>query len=161
MRNKKPLVTIEAVQKDLTSREEYLEEVEGIGIFGSLARNDFSGQMSDIDIFVILEKATYSDDELWIRRIKELLDKYERDITVLVYDLPSLKKVCNWYVLELASDSLLVYDKGKVRSYFNKIIKAAEKAGLVRTVYDRHPIWGLSRAAIPGEVIRVEVTDDQ
>lgn len=158
--DKKPLVTIDAIKKDLTSRKEYLDEVEGIGIFGSLARKYFSQERSDIDIFVILEKATFADDELWIRRIKKLLDKYERDVTVLVYDLTSLKKVCNWYVLELASDSVLVYDKGNVRSYFNKIIKAAKKAGLVRMVYDRRPIWGLDRPAMPGEVIRVEVTDD-
>jgi predicted nucleotidyltransferase len=160
LRNKKPLVTIEAVHKDLTSREDYLEEVEGIGIFGSLARGDFSAERSDIDIFVVLGKATYADDELWIRRIKDLLVKYERDITVLVYDLGSLKKVCNWYVLELASDSILVYDKGKVKYYFDKIIEAAKKADLIRMVYNRHPIWGLGRPAAPGEVIRVEVRDD-
>jgi len=78
----------------------------------------------------------------------------------LCYTLRAPREVESGYVLELASDSLLAYDRGRVAPLFRKIIAAARKAGLVRKKRGSRPAWGYSRPLKFGELIEVKVEND-
>ena len=95
-------------------------------------------------------------------KIKDFLNtKYWKTISFFVYDLEALRKISNWYVFELASDSLIVYDRGKVKKIFDKIIeKATKEWDLVRRKFGRHWCWMLGRPAKPGEILHFELTED-
>jgi len=64
-----------------------------VGLFGSLTRGDFD-ERSDIDIFVITAKEIplREQDELYYA-FSELIPRFGRDITVLVYDINGLKRI--------------------------------------------------------------------
>lgn len=134
-----------------------LTEVEGIGIFGSLARGDDFNKYSDIDIFVVVKEKTEDIDMIWAKKIRNSLSELERDVTVLVYSLKGLRMINNWYVLRLASEGILLYDKGEIQSLFKDIIKAAKSAGLARIKRDNEYVWSIVRPLKIGEVIEVKV----
>ncbi|MBM4044317.1 MAG: nucleotidyltransferase domain-containing protein [Planctomycetes bacterium] len=152
-------VTREAVTEQLL-KQPWVGETEAIVIIGSLAYGNF-GPRSDIDVVIVVqEKPPERDEAFWYHRVNAALGRFHRDTTVLVYTLQGLKYVPSWYTIVLASDHIMVYDKGKVAPLFEKIIAAAKRADLVRKVYDGRPVWQLGRPARWGEIIRVEVTDD-
>jgi predicted nucleotidyltransferase len=91
--------TIEEVKEALLTLGDELQEAEAVGIFGSLARGDFS-PASDIDIFVVVkedesEGRCLEVDDLWWRRVRDALSKFQRDVTVLVYSTEGLRKISN------------------------------------------------------------------
>jgi predicted nucleotidyltransferase len=102
-----------------------------VGLFGSVSRGDF-GERSDIDIFVITEKelALKEQDELYYT-FSELMPKFGRDITVLVYDINGLKKIPTWQTLNLVRDACFVYDRAGIEKIFKKILHQAEEHGIV------------------------------
>jgi len=153
-------VSIERVKEAILSLGDFVAEAEGIGIFGSLARGDF-GPRSDIDIFVVIDdKDDRQDiDDIWCKRINKVLRPFERDVTVLVYTIKALKNVCNWYVLRLASDGILVCDGGRVKPLFAEILDAAEKAGLEQREMAGTMLWAPKRKIKMGEVFEVSVED--
>ncbi|MEW6096721.1 MAG: nucleotidyltransferase domain-containing protein [bacterium] len=134
-----------------------LADVEGIGIFGSLARGYDFNPKSDIDIFVVVKKKTKDIDMIWAKRIRNSLSEMGRDVTVLVYSVEGLKVINNWYVLRLASEGILFYDKGEIKSLFKDIIKAAKAAGLARIKRDDEYVWSIVRPLKMGEVVEVKV----
>lgn len=144
----------------LSSLRDELLETEAIGIFGSLVRGDFHSR-SDIDIFVIIDDRIDKDDvdEVWENRIKQALHGFGRDITVIVYTLKGLKGVCNWYVLRLASEGILLYDKGRIKDLFQKIINTAQKIGLVEKLVGNSSIWAMGRKIEIGEIFEIRVED--
>lgn len=152
--------TLENIEQDILAMGDILDEAEGIGAFGSLARGELT-ERSDLDIFVVVRDQDYSDEvhHVWYRRIRKALEAYCREVTVLVYTFMGLRKICNWYVLRLASDGVLFHDKGQVREIFRKILNAAKEAGLVQKKVGGSMVWTTARKLRPGEIIHVEVTD--
>lgn len=150
-------VTLEGVKRDLLSLGPLLEETEAVGIFGSLARGDF-GKKSDIDVFVVVSKNEGMEQEsLWHKRIREALRGYPYNKTILLYSIKGLRMISNWHVFSLASDSVIVYDKGRVAPLFKQIVDKAEEVGLVRRQYGRCKVWAMGRKLKWGEVIEVSL----
>jgi predicted nucleotidyltransferase len=152
--------TIEEVKEALLALGDELQEAEAVGVFGSLVRGDFS-PTSDIDIFVVVkedrdEGGCLEVDDLWWRRIRDALRKFQRDVTVLVYSTEGLRKVSTWYVLRLASDGILVFDQGGIRELFDKILEVAKKAGLRQVKRGEYWVWSAPDLEL-GEVLEVEV----
>ncbi len=120
------------------------EEILAVGLFGSLARGTFD-ERSDIDIFVITEKEIplREQDELYYA-FSELIPRFGRDITVLVYDINGLKKIPTWQTLNLVKDAYFAYDRAEIEKIFEKVLQEAEKHGIV---YDnREKVFGLKKA---------------
>lgn len=115
-----------------------------VGLFGSLARGDFD-ERSDIDIFIITEKEIplREQDELYYA-FSELIPKFGRDITVLVYDMDGLKKVPTWQTLNLVKDACFVYDCAGIEKIFERILQKAEEHGIIYD--DQEKIFRLKRA---------------
>ena len=120
------------------------KEILAVGLFGSLTRGDF-GERSDIDIFVITEKELplRKQDELYYT-FSELIPRFGRDITVLVYDIKSLKRIPTWQTLNLVKDACFVYDRAGIEKIFKKILHEATEHGIV---YDNEEkVFKLKRA---------------
>jgi len=102
-----------------------------VGLFGSLTRGDLD-QRSDIDIFVITEKEILlrEQDELYYA-FSELIPKFGRDITVLVYDINGLKRIPTWQTLHLMRDAYFVYDRAEIDEVFKMILREAGEHGIV------------------------------
>lgn len=161
--NLKVITPLEIRAKEtILSLGELLNEVEAIGIIGSLARGQFDEEKSDIDILVVLDDLPKESWEKggkaleWTYRITNILgEKYLRRVTVIIYSIPLLINISNWYVFSLASDAILVYDKdNKVRKIFDKIMEKTKEWGLEQHDYGyRHKLWGLNRPLKPGEIL--------
>jgi predicted nucleotidyltransferase len=107
------------------------KEILAVGLFGSLSRGDFD-EMSDIDIFVITEKEIplVEQDELY-QSFSPLISRFKKDVTVLFYDIESLKKIPTWQTLNLIKDAYFVYDRGEIEKLFGKILRKANEEGIV------------------------------
>jgi len=152
--------TIEEVKEALLALGDELHEAEAVGICGSLVRGDFS-PTSDIDIFVVVkedenEGRCLEVDDLWWRRVRDTLSKFQRDVTVLVYSIEGLRKISNWYVLRLASDGILVFDQGGIGELFDKILETARETGLRQVKRGKHWVWSAPDLKL-GEVLELEV----
>ena len=89
-------VTLERVKEILlSSLSDSLQEVEALGICGSLARGTGFSEHSGIDIFVIVREKEPGDttDKRWWQRIQRVLEPFGRDVTVLVYSVAGLKAI--------------------------------------------------------------------
>jgi len=159
--SERPMPTIEEVKEALLSLGDVLQEAEAIGIFGSLARGDFSPR-SDIYIFVVVKRKRkgIEDDELWWHRINDALRKFERDVTVLVFSVEALRKIAGWDVLRLATDGIFAFDKGNIEELFRKIVDAARKPGLVQVKRGKHWVWSAPWLKF-GELLEFEVEDEE
>ena len=106
------------------------KDVLAAGLFGSMARGDFN-ERSDIDVFVVTEKelGIKEQDEFYYA-FSELIRRFGRDVTVLVYDVKSLKRVPSWQTLNMVKDAVFAYDAGGVKEIFRKILDEAEKSGV-------------------------------
>jgi len=120
------------------------KEILALGLFGSLARGDFD-ERSDIDIFVITEKEIplKEQDELYYA-FSELIPRFRRDITVLVYDIDGLKRIPTWQTLNLVKDACFVYDRVEIEKIFKKILQKAEEHGIVYN--NQEKVFSLKRA---------------
>jgi hypothetical protein len=78
---------------------------------------------------------------MWWGRIREALDGLNRDITVLVYTKKALREICNWYVLRLASEGIVLFDKGGIEEFFRRIVQTARDAGLVEEEIEGDRVW--------------------
>lgn len=153
-------VTLERVREVLlSSLGDDLQEAEALGICGSLARGTDFSEHSDIDVFVIVQKKEPGDttDKRWWQRIQRALEPFGRDVTVLVYSVAGLKAVSNWYVLRLAAEGVLIYDRADIARLLGQIVQAAQQAGLVQEMIGDHLVWTVSpdRAGEPIEVTLV------
>jgi predicted nucleotidyltransferase len=126
--------------KDSILGLEGLEEAEAIGTFGSLARGRLHYR-SDIDIFVVVKEKGEGIDVLWYRRIRDALSHIDMGVTVLVYSLKGLRKISNWYVLRLAKEAVILYDKGEVRRLFTRTLEEAKKVGLEEDQVNGYRFW--------------------
>ena len=150
-------VTLERVKEMLlSSLSDSLQEVEALGICGSLARGTGFSEHSDIDIFVIVREKEPGDttDKRWWQRIQRVLEPFGRDVTVLVYSIAALKSVSNWYVLRLAVEGVLIHDRAGIAHLFEQIVQAARQAGLVQEMIGDRLVWTVSpdRVGTPIEV---------
>lgn len=150
---------ISEVEKAILSLGEKLEEAEAVGIMGSLARGDLH-KHSDIDVFVVVKerKPDCDVDRIWWNRINKALRKFRRDVTVITYSVNGLRRISNWYVLRLASEGVLIYDKGGIKELFDRIIKTAREAGLVERKIGTRKVWSAENLK-PGERLILEVKD--
>lgn len=150
---------IKDVKEAILSLAEQLNEAEAIGIFGSLATGEGFTPKSDIDIFVVIKDDQGEEDlhMLWYKRLRRAMKKFQREITVLLYTVDSLKEICNWYVLRLASEGRLLYDKANIKGLFEKIIKIAKDNGLEERELNGKKYWHSKKLRL-GErlVLRVE-----
>ncbi len=152
------LISISDIKDAVLSLGPLLEEAEAIGVMGSFARGDFN-EKSDIDIFVVIRERKNKDiDRIWWERIRNVLSKFRRDITVITYTIKGLKKIANWYVLRIASEGILIYDKGGVKELFDKIVKTAKDAGLIERKIGSHKVWSAPHLK-PGERLVLEVKE--
>lgn len=167
MRPKKPPISWESVRDDVLSLGEELEVLEGIGLVGSLIWGGFDEEKSDIDVFIVIPDLPADEDramvERWRKRLHQFLyDKYRRDVTVLDYNLRALRKVPRWHTILMASDGLLIWDRGKVAKIFRRIVEEAERQGLERVVCGyKHPIWRIKPPVKPGTIVRVDIPEDE
>ena len=69
------------------------------------------------------------DDRIWWDRRSDVLQDFGRDVTVLVYTVEGLKRIITWYVLRLASEGVLVYDRGDMRGLGITFFALRESAG--------------------------------
>jgi len=150
-------VSLDRVKETLLSAlADRLPEIEALGIFGSLARgNDFT-ERSDIDVFVIVrekEPAGVTDQQWW-QWVRQALEPFNRDVTVLVYSVAGLRTIASWYVLRLATEGVLIYDRTDVAGLFDQIIQAAQRAGLAQEKIGERFVWTLrpERAGWPLEI---------
>lgn len=152
-------VTIKNVSNALLSElDEYLNELEGIGICGSLARGTFDERKSDIDIFLVFDKPIDLEvEKLWWKRVGKAL---HRRYSLFVYTIEGLKEIPSWYTLRMASEGIVVWDKGKVKPLLRKIVAAARAAGLVEVDRGGYKIWKPKRRLKRGEIIEVRVKDE-
>lgn len=120
------------------------KEILAVGLFGSLARGDFD-ERSDIDIFVVTEKEIplKEQDELYYA-FSELIPRFGRDVTVLVYDINGLKRIPTWQTLNLVKDACFVYDRAEIERIFERVIQRAEEHGIVYN--DQEKVFSLKRA---------------
>jgi predicted nucleotidyltransferase len=106
------------------------KDVLAAGLFGSMARGDFN-ERSDIDVFVVTEKELgIKEQDQFYYAFSELIQRFGRDVTVLVYDVKSLKRVPSWQTLRMVKDAVFAYDAGGVKEIFRKILDEAEKSGI-------------------------------
>lgn len=150
-------VTLDRVKETLLSAlADRLQEVEALGIFGSLARGSDFSERSDIDVFVIVREKEPNGvtDQRWWQWVKKALEPFDRDVTVLVYTVAGLRTIANWYVLRLAAEGVLVYDRADIAGLFDQIVQAAHRAGLVQERIGERQVWTLSpeRAGQPLEI---------
>ena len=119
-------------------------EILAVGLFGSLTRGDLN-ERSDIDIFVITAKEIplREQDELYYA-FSELIPRFGRDITVLVYDINGLKRIPTWQTLNLVKDACFVYDRAEVEKIFQKVLQKAEEHGIVYD--DQEKVFSLKTA---------------
>jgi len=88
------MLNVDEIKKAIIGCGESLNEIEAIGLCGSIVRGDFSPK-SDIDLFIVIPDHL-SERETWLtwnKRLRDILKVFERDITVLVYSLKSLKEI--------------------------------------------------------------------
>ncbi len=149
---------LDEVRQSLLSLGVQLKEAAAIGVCGSLVRPGAWGARSDIDVFVVVEhlKPNGETDRLWWNRVRDALDSLNRDVNVLVYSRRGLEAVSNWYVLRLASEGVLVYDRGGIAELFAEIRAAALRAGLVEDEVDGSRFWRINDLQL-GEVFEVKV----
>jgi len=158
-----PIPTIESVKEDINALGELLKKTEAVGVTGSLAYGCFKKWTSDIDFFIILRESV-SDrerDEMRSALQKLVWERYGRGADVLFYTLRSLKVIPSWYTVIMASDGILLYDKGRVKKILQRIVSLAQKKGLVHKFYDGQPVWEMGRPMEPGEIIFIELEDDE
>lgn len=154
------MLILEEIKKAIIESGESFKEIEAIGLCGSLARGDFSSK-SDIDIFIVIPDGL-SEREAWLtwnKKLRGFLKAFERDITVLIYSLKSLREISSWYVLRLASEGQLIYDRdGKVETLFKKIIQVAKDAGLTEEEIHGHKYW-IKKDLKIGEAFEIRVNE--
>lgn len=106
-------------------------DVLAVGLCGSLARGD-AHEHSDIDIFVITRRAlSLAEQDALYEAFSPLISRFGRDITVLSYDLESLKRVPTWHTLQMMKEARFVYDPGGIAEIFGEILRQAEEQGIV------------------------------
>jgi predicted nucleotidyltransferase len=145
------------IEEALLSLSDGLEEAEAIGICGSLARGKDFGPQSDIDVFVVVKEADLRPEthRIWWDKIREALNGLDRDVTVLVYTRQALEEICNWYVLRLASEGIVLFDKGGIKELFGRIVQAARDAGLVEEEIEGDRVW--TSQIKYGEILEVKL----
>lgn len=153
------ICNLAAVKEAILSLGEQLKEAEAIGVMGSLVRGDFNDH-SDIDVFVVIKERRpgYDVDRVWWERIRDVLGKFRRNVTVITYSVNGLKKIINWYVLRLASEAIFIYDKGGIKELFNRIIETARQAGLEEREIGTHKVWSAKNLKL-GQRLVLEVKD--
>ena len=152
-------ISIEKIKNTLFSSDIKFEELICLGICGSLARGDFN-EKSDIDIFIVVEDNKWKKEltEIWYHRLKKILRNYHRGLTVLIYPVKGLKMIATWQVFSLASEGIILYDRGNIKELFEKIIEKTEEWGLVKKKYGRHPVW-MFKDIEPGKEIELKLED--
>jgi len=115
-----------------------------VGLFGSLTRGDFD-ERSDMDILVITGKELpfRAQDELY-DAFSELIPKFGRDITVLVYDIKGLKRIPTWQTLNLVKDGCIVYDRAEIERIFERVLQKAEEHGVAYDAQEK--VFSLKKA---------------
>ncbi|MFX0201568.1 MAG: nucleotidyltransferase domain-containing protein [Candidatus Hodarchaeota archaeon] len=153
-------VTIDRVGEILLSAlADGLQEVEALGVFGSLAGGSDFSDHSDIDVSVVVrekDRAGHTDLRWW-QLIKQALEPFERDVTVLVYTVAGLRAVSNRYVLRLAAEAVLIYDRADITGVFQEIFQAAQRAGLVQERVGGSLVWTL-RPELAGKPLEISLT---
>lgn len=148
-------------------RMRHLDQLEGFGVFGSLGGQQgrkFDPEHSDIDVFIVLKDAYFTNENIdrWTYRIMRVVgDRFRRGVDVMVWSLAALRQVPSWHTISMASDCPILYDPGgKVADVFRKIVEAAHAAGLGQiTRDDGIRLWHKLNYRL-GETFTVEVRDD-
>lgn len=157
-------ITLEKVsdrlKKKLLETKVLPSEIEAMGIFGSFGRGTFT-ERSDIDIFFIVKGEGVSRDKEieYRKKVKEALDDFERDITVMAIPRQALERIDNWYILRLATEGILLLDRGEIRSLFSRIVDKAGQLGLVEEDVEGTKVWVIKRSIHPGEIFEVKLND--
>lgn len=106
-------------------------DVLAVGLCGSRARGD-AHEHSDIDIFVITHRELSLDEQdALYEAFSPLISRFGRDITVLSYDLESLKQVPTWHTLHMIKDARFVYDRADIAGLFAEILRQAQEQGVI------------------------------
>ena len=122
---------LEEVEREVRQIVVGLKDVLAVGLCGSLARGDTHAR-SDIDIFVITDREfSLAEQDALYEAFSPLIARFGRDITVLVYDLQSLKQVPTWHTLSMMKDARFVHDRAGIAALFAEILRQAEEQGIL------------------------------
>jgi len=114
-----------------------MKDVLAVGLCGSLARGDTHAR-SDIDIFVITQREfSLAEQDALYEAFSPLIARFGRDITVLVYDVESLKQVPTWHTLNMMKDARFVHDRAGIAALFGEILRQAEEHGILYDEQER------------------------
>ncbi len=143
-------------------KRELGELLRAVVLFGSFARGS-PHERSDIDIFVVLKKAEYTDLErrrLVYFALVDVRKKFKRDTTILVISLEDVKDITP-LLLNIAFDGKVLFDQdGETTKLLAKIREATEKAGLERVWTENGKYgWMPRRLLKPGEVFEVNLDE--
>ncbi len=101
-----------------------------VELFGSLERGDFHLRR-DIDILDITrrELTLKEENELYFA-FSKIIPETKKDLTVLVYNIESLKRIPTWQSLNRVKNAHFIYDKAHLEKVFQKIPKEMGKYGI-------------------------------
>lgn len=153
--------TAESIKQDIFSLGSFLQKTLAIGVCGSLARMEDFNERSDIDIFIIVDDSTWHrnlDDE-WYPIFSNLFSKYHRDVTLIIYDLTSLKKIPSWSTLGLVSEGIIIYDRLNISDVFRRIKTKAYQSGLEEVKSGAQTIWRIKPPIKPGQIVKFQLED--
>jgi predicted nucleotidyltransferase len=156
-----PKPTLAGVKRALlTIPDRYLNQVEGLAVFGSLARGYDFNEYSDIDIVIVVKKSKtiygMDTDPVWYGRLTKALAHYRRGVTVLVYTVEMVKEIPCWEALRMCTDAKVLIDNHGVKKLFKSVVKAAEDAGLRQQWTGHRWMWYKPRMKL-GEIIEFRV----
>ncbi|MBI4704235.1 MAG: nucleotidyltransferase domain-containing protein [Deltaproteobacteria bacterium] len=120
-----------------------IREALALGLCGSVARGT-AGPDSDIDVLVVLPDghAPAKQEDRWWRAVRRALAPLGREVSVLVYTPRAIRRIGNWYVLRLASDSLLLHDtNGQIDALLRRVRDRALATGFVERDGGGRPYW--------------------
>lgn len=116
-------------------------EIEGIILFGSAARGDFT-EKSDIDLLIVLNKTASLSTELYRKWDEIFKDRIFNKISPQFVILPHNPKTVGSLWLEAAIDGIILYDaKDNIRKTIQNIRLFIAAGEVKRKISHGHPYW--------------------
>jgi len=148
----------------------YDEKLEGVVLFGSVARGDWKRE-SDIDLLVVVDSWETIGDRARIDELSTLKGRLARcrshaeamrdGFVPAIHELPLAPAQLNEFrrvYLDIALDGILLFDRvGKLKEFIEQTRARAKAAGSRRVVYPDGKFYWILAGTRPGEVVEFGV----